>query len=423
LWAVLVVGRDEHLYDRQMGMGALLEAIDSLEPSPYEHAIIDKFVCLDRLLASVLADLDRFDRDGMWAVCGATSLRNWLTTTCRRTGRDASSLAHTMRLLRALPHTADAFAEGRLSKGHVEVITANVNDRTVNEFIQAEAGLVPHLGGLSINDATTVMKLWAERANDAVGDERKPRPENEADHVHLSDTLDNTSKLDGVLTGTNAATVKAALAHCMPEPIEGEPIRTFAQRQADALVEMAHRVLQVTDTTTRRSADVMVLIPFDTFVNGGVASYADGTVVSSNRVQQLLCDAIITPLIQGDAGQPLWMGQNVRTATNAQRRALVARDRHCAFPNCHRPASWCQAHHVDEWEHDDGPTDIDNLCLLCTKHHTLLHQPGWHAKLTPEQTLQVTTPTGRVLRAPPRADLHRAKGFRAATAAVIDQSP
>jgi hypothetical protein len=280
----------------------LVDAIDALEPSPYEHAIIEKFACLDRLLASVLADLDRFDRDGMWAVCGATSLPSWLMTACNRSKGDASSLAHTVRLLRSLPHTAEAFADGTLSKGHVDVIGANVAGRLRDEFVDAGVDMVGRLANLSVVDSTTVMKLWAERTKMSLGDDRQSPAERETDHLYVSALLDNTTKVDGALTGANQATFNAALALCRPEPVEGEPVRTFAQRQADALMEMARRVLQVTETTARRSADVMVLIPFDTFVNGGVASYTDGSVVSSNRVQQLLCDAVVTPLLQGDAG-------------------------------------------------------------------------------------------------------------------------
>ena len=389
-----------------MGNGALREAIEALEPAPYESDLIERFACLDLLFASMIGDLDRFDRDSMWAVCGETSMRGWLGTFCNRTSRDASSILRVMRLLRSLPHTAEAFASGALSKGHVDVMAGVLNDRNINEFAPVEADMIGHLANLSITDATTVMKLWAERAKDASDDERKPAPDNETEHLYVSEMFDGTSKLDGALIGPNAATVKAALARCMTDPIDGEPVRTFAQRQADALVEMANRVLQTSDTTTRRSTDIMLLVPYESFVNGGVASYADGTIVSPQRVRQLLCDAIITPMLHGDKGQPLWLGDTARTASAGQRRALVARDRHCAFPGCHRPAPWTEAHHLNEWHRDSGPTDIDNLCLLCTKHHTLLHQPGWHAKLTPEQTLEVTTPTGRTLRAPPRANLH-----------------
>jgi hypothetical protein len=406
-----------------MSNGELREAIDALESSPYEHAIVEKFECLDRLFASVLADLDRFDRDGMWAVCGKSSLHKFLTTSCRRTDRDAKAIVSTTRLLRSLPHTTAAFADGTLAKAHVDVIAANINNKTLNEYIEAETAMVPRLAALSINDATTVMKLWAECSKDAIGDQHKPRPENETDHLYLSELLDNTFKLDGSLTGERGATVKAGLALCTPEPVEGEPTRTFAQRQADALVEMARRVLQTTNTTTRRSTDAIVLIPFDTFANGGLASYANGTTIAPAVVQRLLCDAVITPLLQGDTGQPLWLGRSQRTASDAQRRALVGRDRHCAFPDCHRPASWTDVHHVNWWDRDHGPTDIDNLCLLCSTHHTLLHQPGWHAKLTPDQTLEITTPTGRILRAPPRAHVHDAPSKHKRRSAAPTNAP
>jgi Domain of unknown function (DUF222) len=390
-----------------MANGGLVDAIDALEESPYEHAIIEKFACLDRLLASLVADLDTFDRDGMWAVCGATSLRNWLTGSCSRSHGDAKSLVRITRLLRSLPHTAAAFADGALSKGHVDVIAANVTDKRVAEFAKTEDGMVGPLGDLSIADATAVMKLWAANAKAATDTDDDPEPDDiERNHLHVSELLNNTSKLDGALTGEPAVMFNDALNLCMPEPVEGE-IRTFSERRADALVEMARRVLQTTNSTARRSSDALLLIPFDTYVTGGVASYPDGTTVSPDRVRQLLCDAVITPLLQGDAGQPLWMGRSVRTATDAQRRALVARDRHCAFPGCHRPVSWTQVHHIEFWTRDHGPTDIDNLCLVCTTHHDLLHKPGWHAKLTSEQTLHVTTPDGRVLRAPPPAHLHR----------------
>ena len=73
----------------------------------------------------------------------------------------------------------------------------------------------------------------------------------------------------------------------------------------------------------------------------------------------------------------------------------MIRDRHCRFPGCDRPAHWCEGHHVWFWDHG-GPTRIDNLVLLCTRHHHHLHRPGWHAKLLPDATLEITDPRGRV---------------------------
>ncbi|HEX2063884.1 MAG TPA: HNH endonuclease signature motif containing protein, partial [Acidimicrobiales bacterium] len=76
--------------------------------------------------------------------------------------------------------------------------------------------------------------------------------------------------------------------------------------------------------------------------------------------------------------------------------ALVVRDRRCRFPGCDREAGWCEGHHLLPWT-EGGPTSLDNLVLLCSRHHHRLHEPGWHAKLMPDGELHVTSPEGKVL--------------------------
>ncbi len=63
---------------------------------------------------------------------------------------------------------------------------------------------------------------------------------------------------------------------------------------------------------------------------------------------------------------------------------------------------WCEAHHIAEYDRDNGPTDIDNMALLCGQHHKTVHKTGWTVKMEPGQHLTITTPEGHVLRGPPR---------------------
>ena len=62
------------------------------------------------------------------------------------------------------------------------------------------------------------------------------------------------------------------------------------------------------------------------------------------------------------------------------RRAVKARDGGCIIPGCHAPPAWCDAHHVRWWS-KGGRTDVDNLALLCPRHHTAVHAGIWDVEM------------------------------------------
>jgi hypothetical protein len=102
----------------------------------------------------------------------------------------------------------------------------------------------------------------------------------------------------------------------------------------------------------------------------------------------LAAEADVVPAVLDQSGGVLAYGRSRRVASPGQRRALLARDGGCCFPGCTRPASWCQAHHVIAWD-DGGPTDIDNMCLLCRYHHREFTKRGWTVHIrdgTPDWT-------------------------------------
>ncbi len=109
-----------------------------------------------------------------------------------------------------------------------------------------------------------------------------------------------------------------------------------------------------------------------------------GTVVALPTVHRLLCGGIQTPILISSTGQPLDVGRSQRLFTTRQRMALSARDGGCRWPGCERPPSWCEAHHVDEWQRDHGRTDVDAGILLCRHHHLLLHEQDWRIDHTGE---------------------------------------
>ena len=86
--------------------------------------------------------------------------------------------------------------------------------------------------------------------------------------------------------------------------------------------------------------------------------------------------------LQERSRELLWAGLTRRSVSPRQWNALVARDSHCQFPGCRVDVTRCHPHHVREWE-DYGPTDLDNLILLCARHHRFVHNRHWRITATP----------------------------------------
>ncbi|HSS61195.1 MAG TPA: HNH endonuclease signature motif containing protein, partial [Candidatus Limnocylindrales bacterium] len=73
------------------------------------------------------------------------------------------------------------------------------------------------------------------------------------------------------------------------------------------------------------------------------------------------------------------------------------------WPGCERPASWCDAHHLVHWI-DDGLTDLDNLVLLCRRHHRMVHEGGWQLIKTEEEKIIAIAPSSPFMgKSPPQA--------------------
>ncbi|MFJ6280270.1 HNH endonuclease signature motif containing protein [Arthrobacter subterraneus] len=81
-------------------------------------------------------------------------------------------------------------------------------------------------------------------------------------------------------------------------------------------------------------------------------------------------------MVLGGEGQILDLGRTRRLFPAYLRRALVARDKGCAFPDCTVPATWCEAHHIIPWA-TGGTTSLSDGVLVCSRHHHVLHESDW----------------------------------------------
>jgi hypothetical protein len=131
----------------------------------------------------------------------------------------------------------------------------------------------------------------------------------------------------------------------------------------------------------------------------GTLEVADGaTYVSAETSRRIACDASRVVMRHDTAGAVLDVGRKTRTIPSAIRRALLARDTRCRFPGC--TARRCDAHHIEQWA-DGGPTCLENLVLLCRRHHRGVHEGGFTLTTHPDGSTTVRRPDGARIEAAP----------------------
>ncbi len=111
----------------------------------------------------------------------------------------------------------------------------------------------------------------------------------------------------------------------------------------------------------------------------GGRSELDGQVtVPLETARRLTCDSAVVRIVRGAKSEILDVGRKTRVIPPAIRRALWARDGGCRFPGC--GCRYAEGHHIIHWVLG-GPTSLDNLVLLCRKHHRMVHEGGFVVKM------------------------------------------
>jgi hypothetical protein len=143
--------------------------------------------------------------------------------------------------------------------------------------------------------------------------------------------------------------------------------------------------------------EVSVLIDWATLRDGihdtSIHELSNGVNLPVASIRRMCCEAVIVPVLLGPDGRPVDVGREVRTATRKQRRMLRAMYRTCGHPHCDTPFDWCAIHHLTPWEHG-GPTDLDNLLPLCSRHHHLVHEGGWTLTMDSDRVVRIHRPDG-----------------------------
>lgn len=375
--------------------GRLAQLIDEIEIPVDGEALAEALALRDRLDAAIATAAAAFDAAKLWEIDGARSLTDWLRIRGRTSRAEAARTSAAARRTAVLPTTWEAWRTGTLSTGQVRAIVVNLTDQTVSHFAHDEATLVPLIEPLSAQQTAVVMQHWKERFDDDA--------EREGDReLFLSETLAGRVRIDGNLDAGGGHVVATALRLAGADELDAE--RTPARRRADAMVDIAQFFLDHHEHPrgSRHRPHVNLMIDIDRLGDHEDAQLVGGPALDPVSAATLMCDSVVARVMRAES-VIIDYGRAIRTVSPSQWNALLLRDRQCRFPDCDVPGPRCEAHHVVLWE-DGGPTDLDNLALECPRHHRLLHKAGWHAKLLPDGTFEVTDPKGRTRTSRPPGD-------------------
>jgi 5-methylcytosine-specific restriction endonuclease McrA len=393
------------------------------ETAQLGDAIAELAARIQAATCELLVMIHAFDEREGWGE-GFTSCAHWLNWRTGLAMGAAREKVRVARALAALPEMSAAMGRGALSYSKVRALTRIAtpsNEVRLLDF--ARCATAAHVERL--------VRAWrrVDRIEAAEDDRRRHAGR------HLETWLDEDGMLvvRGRLSPEVGAVVQRALdaasdrlyreaadvdkplnrtAVAGPQQEDQEP-PSPGQRRADALGLLAESALAADLDRGTAGDRYQVVVHVDADVLGsdsdiqagqanpaGQAALEDGIRASAETSRRIACDASRVVMRHDRQGTVLDVGRKTRTIPPAIRRALTNRDRRCRFPGC--DSRHCDAHHVRHWA-DGGGTRLDNLVLLCRRHHRAVHEEGFTVELRDDGDAHFWWPDGRRLPAAPAA--------------------
>ena len=322
----------------------------------------------------------------------------------KKARRRARSEVDTARELEKLPETSKGLREGDISYENARIL-ADANQRGKID----ETELLDDARTQSPDKfAATIRKHQQQRSEDD-GVSKLEHQRSQRYARIRTDLTDGMTVLYGRFDPITGARIETALSKKMNELWQEEDPRnraTPAQRMADALAMLLTRPGGEGNGPSQ-DVRLLVIADYDTISRQlHNARLENGTPIPAAELRRLACDAQILPAIFRGPSVPLDMGMARRKATPTQRAALIARDRACI--GCGAKAAWCQSHHIIHWQ-DGGPTNLDNMCLLCSRCHHNVHDRDWQVEQTPTGAYRLRPPPPKFQHRQRRRSKHPAK--------------
>jgi hypothetical protein len=371
---------------------------DQARPQGRTEQLILARSLIDQLESAWLLAAADFEASGGVVESGSGSLMAWMRHHCRIAPSEASvrtRVAHALANDELRP-TGEAMVAGDVTWRHAHVIHQAIRQVPQDRQGEAEAALVSAARTLDPGQLRRVGdRLLHCFDRDAAEEAAVRRYERRS--FTLSETYGGMFAVSGLLDPITGSLLMTALdtktrPSCSSDPDSRAGIgvqsatdrRSWSQSRADALGEICSEWLdggsnQTTVGGVRPHLSVIVDVATLRARPGEPAQPAElnwAGPITATESQLIGCDATISRILMNGPSMVLDVGRATRTIPPAIRRAVVARDRTCVAPGCHRPPEHCDIHHVRFWE-QGGDTSLDNTVLVCRRHHRMIHQLQW----------------------------------------------
>src|SRR4051794_4596658 len=348
---------------------------------------------VDSVEAGVTTRLNELNASGSGAPATDVLARNAHVSAkeAARRERRAKALAKTKAF-------GDALAKGSVTAEHADVLaelTTKLGDSVRDSFFDLDRQLATTAAGLSPERFARHCRSVIAGLQRDEGIERNKQQRRDT-YLTVAIQHDGMYRINGLLHPelgeqvTKAlATEVATLVSDNPDQLDRGQLNAVALGNLMAGGHQAERPLE---------ADVLVITDHTTLTHGmyehSICETDSGAILPPETIRRLCCNGRITPILLVD-GIPVNVGREQRLANRAQRRALRALYRTCAFAGCETAFQRCEIHHLIPWE-IGGRTDLVNLLPLCRRHHHLVHELGWRLELAPDRELTIRQPDGTV---------------------------
>ena len=390
-------------------MGELASALDGLASDELHvlgaGALLERTAELVQAANRIAAELARTVRVADLTQApehdGQKTMRSWLREHARLSPAAANQVIRNGRAMEHLPAIAAAFAAGAVTDEQVSAAApvaaddarAKALDQDI-DLADVDAALAQVATSRPHVDLGKVVHHYLSLL-DPDGTEPDPT---EQRSLLIAKHSDGSLTFRGELDAVGGEKFQAALESILQANRPEGDLRTRAQQQGDALVQLCDNALASGGLPILRTVKphVIVKIGIDDLVapaNGpGAADMGFGATISAARARWLACDGNVTRIIIGPEGRPMDVGRDKRVYPPHLRKAIELRDEHCVFAGCHAPTYWCDVHHLVHWAHD-GETSEENGALLCERHHTKVHH-GFRIERDPDGRWHTYRPDG-----------------------------